>query len=285
MISLVIHVGVFFAAIIGAFATYCPPATAVGEPPAFRCMDIAMVQVASLVPAASPPPAPRPAAVENADAPPPSSLTPAEPDYPIRSAVHEAGPAEPASVVTTSNQPTIRADLAPLPAGAATVFGGVPAVGSTVVFVIDRSASMGLDGRLDRARQELVASIRRLPTSARFQVIPYHRLPEPLIIGGYRGLQPATPGNIDKAVVALDQLIPEGATDHVAAIRAALALQPDVIYFLTDDDELTIGQVQELTRANRGRSCIHALCFVDPFGDSALPALAKTNRGTFKVFR
>ena len=52
---------------------------------------------------------------------------------------------------------------------------------------------------------------------------------------------------------------------------------------LTDDDELMLNQVQELTRMNRGRSCIHALCFVAPLGDSALPVLAKRNGGAFKV--
>jgi hypothetical protein len=176
------------------------------------------------------------------------------------------------------------ADLGPpLPSGAATAFFGVPAVGKSVVFVLDRSASMGLDGRLDRARRELAASLRRLPPSARFQVIAYNRSAEPVRLPGVGGLLPATPLAVETAIAAVERLTAEGGTDHGRALTVALSLAPDVIYFLTDEDDLETRDVLAITRKNTGRVCVHALCLVAPAGDSPMQALARANRGLFKV--
>jgi hypothetical protein len=168
-----------------------------------------------------------------------------------------------------------------LPDGAGTAFYDVPALGSSVVFVIDRSASMGLEQRLDRARQQLVASLNRLRPNTRFQVIAYARNAETL--GPPGGLASATPEHVAQTVSALARLEAEGGTDHLKALRSALAMQPDVVFFLTDDDDLTAYQVREVTRLNRARASIHALCFVEPNGETALSALARQNRGMFRV--
>lgn len=279
MISLVIHAAVIFAAIVGAVATLRPGAADSGVSSAFRCMDVSLVHLASATPAPAAMPAVEPVAATPPPKPPETVAAAA-----VTHAAHAAPQSDAPSVISASAQ-AVAAPSMPFSPSSETVFGGISSIGSNVVFVIDRSASMGLHGRLDRAREQLNQCLRRLPASAKFQVVPYHRLPEPLAIAGRRGLVPATPSNVEIAVDALERLIPEGGTDHGAAIRAALAMQPDVIYFLTDDDDLTLSQIQELTRVNRGRSCIHCLCFVPPVGESALPLLAQKNRGTFKVFR
>lgn len=279
MISLVIHAGFFFAAVIGAVASFHPPAAGLGGSPGCACMDVALVQLAQHNPPPAELPVIAPVAATPAPKPPETANTAT-----VATADYSATPSgtEPITAVSTGSAVST---TSPSTVGSATNFGGVPVVARTVVFVIDRSASMGQFGRLDRAREQLAQCLRGLPATARFQVIAYHRQPEPIVIAGQRGLLPVTPTNVEAAVAALDRLIPEGGTDHVAAIRAAMALQPEVIYFLTDDDDLTADHVRELTRLNRGRSCIHTLCFVAPVGDSALPILAKQNRGTFKVFR
>jgi hypothetical protein len=171
----------------------------------------------------------------------------------------------------------------PLPAGAATAFFGVPAIGKSVVFVLDRSASMGLDGRLDRARRELADSLRRLPPSARFQVIAYNKAAEPIRIHGMDGLLPATPDAIESVIAAMNRLPAEGGSEHVDALTKALTLAPDVIYFLTDEDDLELRDVQAVTRRNHGRVCIHALCLVPPTEQSPMQSLARGNRGLFQV--
>src|SRR5206468_2797235 len=119
------------------------------------------------------------------------------------------------------------------------------------------------DGRLARARREVVASLRRLPPSARFQVVAYNRAAEPLPPGS---LLPATPDAIADAERALDALEAEGGDEHGRALCRALALAPDVIYFLTDADDLKPEEVAEVTRLNRQRVAIHAVCL------SAAPA-------------
>src|SRR5262249_3744008 len=58
-------------------------------------------------------------------------------------------------------------------AGSTTTFFQVSTQAQSVVYVIDRSGSMGNGGRMALARRELLASLDRLPVSARFQIIPY----------------------------------------------------------------------------------------------------------------
>jgi hypothetical protein len=162
----------------------------------------------------------------------------------------------------------------------------VPARGKTVVYVIDRSMSMGQQGALERAKKELLTSLDLLPPTARFQVIAYNRSAQPLRLGGRAELVSATPGNVRQAATQIEVLPAEGSTEHVAALKRALALQPDVIYFLTDADDLRLEQIRQLTRYNQGRTAIHAIELRlrrRGAGDSALPLLAQANRGIYRV--
>ncbi len=197
-------------------------------------------------------------------------------------------PAEPAAPVvpTVRNAPAVshghQAPLQPVAAGPRRIaFCGIAATGSTVVYVIDRSASMGLDGRFDRARRAVAASLRQLPPAARFQVIAYHRTAA--MLSQATGLIAATPTAVEAAIAHLDSLAAEGGNGHRAALLLALSLRPDAVYYLTDDDELTAEDVREVSRLNRGKASIHALCLVPARGDSPLRQLAAANRGVFQV--
>jgi hypothetical protein len=168
---------------------------------------------------------------------------------------------------------------------ATTSFFSIETEARNIVYVIDRSASMGLDGKFDAARRELLASLERLPDTAHFQVIAYNRGAEPLHLSGKAGLVPATPNNKRQAAGLLETLYPEGGTEHVRALRQALALQPDVIYFFTDADDLKAEQIRALTLFNHGRSVIHAVESSGPKpGRSAHPlhALADQNQGVYR---
>src|SRR5919198_794363 len=55
-------------------------------------------------------------------------------------------------------------------ARATTTFFQIATEGKAIVYVIDRSASMGCNGFLAAAKRELLASLERLPSTARFQV-------------------------------------------------------------------------------------------------------------------
>ena len=154
------------------------------------------------------------------------------------------------------------------------------------MYVIDRSSSMGLDGALAAAKRELRASLDRLPADAFFQVIAYNRSAEPLRLGGSSGLAPATADNKRQADFLIASLRAEGGTAHLPALKRALLLQPEVIFLLTDGDELTLEQVREVTRFNQGRTAIHALevrASSSTGGAASLQALARENRGVYRV--
>ena len=68
-------------------------------------------------------------------------------------------------------------------------------------------------------------------------------------------------------------------------LTEAIDLGPDVIYFLTDEDDLESRDVLAVTRRNRGRVSIHALCLVPPGGESPMQRLARDNRGVFQVVK
>jgi hypothetical protein len=158
----------------------------------------------------------------------------------------------------------------------------------SVVYVIDRSMSMALQGRLSAARRELLASLSRLAPSTLFQVVVYNRQAEALRIAGQTRLVPATDENKGRAALFLREVLPEGATDHLPALTLALTFQPDAVFFLTDADDLTDRQVQTVTRINReqnrGRTCIHAIELTpDNRGreDMPLHRLARDNHGSY----
>lgn len=163
---------------------------------------------------------------------------------------------------------------------------GVPGTGRQFLYVFDRSASMtALGGRpFAAAKRELAKSLRNLESTHQFQIIFYnHRT----IV--YNPLYPQPPrmmfgtdDNKQRAERWASSLIADGGTDHMAALRLALGLGPDVIFFLTDadDPQLTEGELARITRLNHG-SVINTIEFgVGPSrGGNFLVRLAKLNGG------
>jgi hypothetical protein len=166
-----------------------------------------------------------------------------------------------------------------------TQFFQIAAQGQAIVYVIDRSGSMALNGCLAAAKRELLASLEHLPPTARFQIIAYNRSALPLRINGQSGLVFATTDNKRCVAQLLEELSAEGSTEHLPALKRALALRPDVIFFLTDAADLRLEQVQTVTALNHGRSVIHAIELgrrARADGDPPLSALAQENQGHYK---
>jgi hypothetical protein len=169
--------------------------------------------------------------------------------------------------------------------GSATFF-EIPVAGRSVVYVLDRSASMGLHGRWAAARRELLASLARLPEEAWFQIVAFNSRAEPLRLDGLVGLVPATAANKARAAAFVEQLPAEGGTAHLPAFRQALALEPEVVFFLTDADDLRDEEVRLVTQLNRGRSVIHTIELTTAHRgrrDMPLQVLARTNRGSYQA--
>jgi hypothetical protein len=158
-----------------------------------------------------------------------------------------------------------------------------PGNAGSVVYVIDRSVSMGIDRKLEFARRELISRLRRLPSSVRFQVIDYNEFAELLVVDDCGDLLPAVPAIVERAAAHLLKLEAGGTTNHVAALRRALDLKPDAIYFLTDAGDLQPHEVADITRRNRRRSAIHTLELTrrrSPQQDAPLAQLSRENGGT-----
>jgi hypothetical protein len=161
----------------------------------------------------------------------------------------------------------------------------VPPAARRVVYLLDRSLSMGESGALDRARRELAASLGRLPPGARFQVIVYNRRADPLAGGGPDGLRPADAESVREAARWVAALPASGSTDHVPALLRGLALRPDVLYLLTDADDLSAADVRAVTARNLGRAAIHAVELSRRHAerpDGPLRRLAEANGGTYR---
>jgi hypothetical protein len=159
----------------------------------------------------------------------------------------------------------------------------VPARTHSVVYVLDRSLSMGPSGGLVRARRELRAALAELPSGASFQVIVYNQSAKPLRMDGKFEFLPAEPRTIEAVERELDGVAASGRTDHARAVQAGLRLRPDVLFLITDADDLTEAEVREVTRRNAGQTNIHTIELSTRRGgeNGPLYRLATLNGGTY----
>jgi hypothetical protein len=120
---------------------------------------------------------------------------------------------------------------------------------------------MATRNALDVAKRELLASLGQLPPDANFAVVFYSLRATTLAdLQGRRGLMAATVLNKSRVRSQLDAIVPDGGTDHMLALREALALRPEVIFFLTDADLMTHADVQEILKES-GTTRIQAVEF------------------------
>lgn len=145
--------------------------------------------------------------------------------------------------------------------GPGTQFFGARDHAHSFAYVIDCSGSMASHSSLEVAKRELLASLDQLPPDAEFAVVFYNMTPrmlsDPL---GHKGRMSATAANKARIRSQLSTIVPDGGTDHMSALRAALALRPEVVFFLTDADLMTNGDVNEIL-SEAGTSRIQAVEF------------------------
>jgi len=169
--------------------------------------------------------------------------------------------------------------------GPGTEFFGAREHGRSFAYVIDCSGSMASRNSLEVAKRQLLASLNQLPPDALFSVIFYNLrarvFADP---SGQQGLMPATTANKVRVQSQLQTVAPDGGTDHMVALRTALGLKPEVIFFLTDADLMTNNEVNEVLAEARG-SRIQAVEFgrgTDLGMETPLRRLATTTGGTYR---
>jgi hypothetical protein len=166
-----------------------------------------------------------------------------------------------------------------------TEFMKVQASGTKFVYVLDRSGSMSHGDRLGAVKRELLASLGGLSPDAQFQIIFYNLRPDAVLQPKALKLHFATEHYKLLAAREIDKIVADGGTEHLPALKSALSLHPDVIFFLTDADDLRPHDVKEVTDLNKGRANIHTIEFaVGPEVDreNMLRNLAAANGGTYR---
>jgi hypothetical protein len=129
---------------------------------------------------------------------------------------------------------------------------GVEGKGSRFVYVFDRSSSM--DGApLATAKQQLIQSLESLSSVNQFHIIFFNQqLRHFDLSGGGKRIAFATDRNKKLAERFVGGITADGGTDRLPALRAAVQLQPDVIFFLTDaDDPMPKSELEEISELNR----------------------------------
>ncbi|MGQ0633627.1 MAG: VWA domain-containing protein [Planctomycetaceae bacterium] len=162
-------------------------------------------------------------------------------------------------------------------------FFGTKTAGKTFVYVVDMSGSMK-GRRFDRAQAELVRSIGKLGADQSFFVYFFNDRAYPLFDPRpAKGLLPATNGNKSRASRWIRTREPFSMTNPTLALQMALAMQPQVIYFLTDgelDDPDLVRRV--IREANSAKTQIHTIAFENEDGVRTLETIAAENNGTFR---
>ena len=163
-------------------------------------------------------------------------------------------------------------------------FGSVPGR-RRIVFVVDSSRSMNhihdspAKTRFRRLKVELIKAILELPADHEFFVIFFAK---EMLAMPAESLQPATPQSKDRYLRWVAQVDPGGGpTDPLDAMAAAIRLQPDLIYFLTDG-EFKKGVNLRLRSIKLPRTIIHTFGFGETLGEELLKEVARNNGGEYK---
>jgi hypothetical protein len=171
-----------------------------------------------------------------------------------------------------------------------TVF-GISGSGSRFVYVFDRSDSMnGFAGNpLRQAKRELIRSLKTLTERQQFQIVFYNDKPTPFKLGGLPlQMVRAEDGYLNQAESYVRSIAAFGGTSHEDALKMAIRMGPDVIFFLTDAriPRLSSTQLREImTRAESAGATIHAIEFGGVAAapvNSFLRELAEMNGGQYR---
>jgi len=166
-------------------------------------------------------------------------------------------------------------------AGQTQVF-GVLGNGTRFVYVFDRSLSMK-GTALAAAKQELLASIKRLDRVHQFQIVFYNEAPRMM---QPQQMQYADDNGLRAAESFVASISASGGTDHVQALKLAMRLAPDVIFLLTDADEPQLSRKElEEIRQRSGGAAINVIEFKSGPNSgqgASLRKLAEENRGQYK---
>ncbi len=160
---------------------------------------------------------------------------------------------------------------------------GLEAEGRRVVYVLDRSASMGSGDAspLAASKRELLRSLASLSQVQQFHLIFYNHRPRLFSpTGGSGRLVFATDENRRGAGSFVESIRSDGGTDHAEAIRAAMRLGPDLVFMVTDGDGHDDIAAEDLDRLERLLGGTKLVVIQFAAGEGGSPRLAELARRT-----
>jgi cell division septation protein DedD len=165
----------------------------------------------------------------------------------------------------------------------AAYFFGAKSTGSRFVFVVDNSNSMG-GGRFETALNELVKTVEGLGPRQKFYVIFFsdtaYRMFHPTPVDGLVAATPENKAKLRRWLYTVQMCL---RTRGLEAMQAALQLNPDAIYIL-GDGAFTDKTGKMLTAPHNRKTVIHTVGMeVQQRGANELTAIAKANKGTFRL--
>jgi uncharacterized protein with von Willebrand factor type A (vWA) domain len=146
---------------------------------------------------------------------------------------------------------------------------GVEGKGNKFVYLFDRSASME-GAPLSAAKKQLLDSLRSLDSVHQFQIVFFNSRTRVFEAAG-NGHRVAFASDRNKQLAAnfVGGITADGGTDRMVALREAIAMSPNVIFFLSDaDDPMSASELAEITRLNRRAQA--AICVIE-FGRKPAP--------------
>jgi hypothetical protein len=157
----------------------------------------------------------------------------------------------------------------------------------TIVYVIDASSSMESHAAMSRAIIELEASLDALLPTTKFGIVFFNSAPAVLATSDGRPQAFVnTPRNRRIARQFIESVIPDAGSDRLQGLLAALPLNPDAIFLLTDagDPPLAAADLEAFRRQNRRKAPVHVVEFgvgVQLVRENFLTRLARQATGSY----
>ncbi|MGB2984611.1 MAG: hypothetical protein WBE26_01900 [Phycisphaerae bacterium] len=148
-----------------------------------------------------------------------------------------------------------------------------------IIYVVDRSGSM-IDTFI-YVQEELKRSISALRRSQKFHVIFFNAGPP--LENPPKRLVSAIDAHKERFFEFLDDTIARGGTKPEGAMRRALAMEPDLVYLLSDGIDFHPSLLHKLDEWNRDRRVrIYTIAYLDPTGSKLLEQIAREHNGEFR---
>lgn len=158
-------------------------------------------------------------------------------------------------------------------------FFGIATDAGRIVYVVDASGSMNFYGRFAQTTGELLDSITRLSPNQEFHVFLFSS--HGRVRQFSKEFSTPTPKNVALLRDVLTRFTPTGSTEPSGALRRALQLRPDVIFFLTDGDFET-EPVQRVLESENAGTVIHTIALQSRSGEQALQDIAAATNGQYR---